>query len=178
MNLNIMTVEDATKVAEAVKATKKSPEDIAKDGQLALDGETPQVSADDVYSTLLKIVPVPLLGFYLAFQNLWLTVAGDDRQEILFITASWKQFATWATLGIFAVLVPLLLHQNKVHRVSQLAIAFVAFVVLATASPGPFQLIGGWKEWGGTAALFAMGVLLLFYRPAKLPDSVLTNSGP
>jgi hypothetical protein len=178
MNLNVFTVDDAATVADAVKTTTKTPVQIAKDGQSATGGETPQVSADDVYTTLLKIVPVPLLGFYLAFQNLWLAVADDGRREFWVITASAKQFATWATLAVFALLVPLFLRQNKVHRVSQLGIAFLAFVVLATVSQGPFQLITGWEDWIGTAALFAMGTHLLFYKPKKLPDNVLANSGP
>jgi hypothetical protein len=178
MNLNIFTVKDATRVADAVRTTNKSGEQIAKDGELAVGGDTPQVSADDVYSQLLKIVPVPLLGFYLAFENLWLTVAGDDRHKILFVTASSKQFATWATLVVFAVLIPLFLLQNKVHRGTQIGVAVLAFVVLATASQGPFQLLSGWKEWIGTAALFAMGVVLLFYRPRDLTNEELEHSGP
>jgi hypothetical protein len=178
VNLNIFTPEDAAAVANAVKASDKGGQAIAEEGQTRVGGETPQVSADDVYGKLLKIVPVPLLGFYLAFENLWFTVADDDRHEILFVTASYKQFAAWATLVVFVVLVPLFLHQNKVHRWTQMVMASLAFVVLATSSQGPFQLIGAWKDWIGTAALLAMGVALLFYQPNKLPDNVIPRSQP
>jgi hypothetical protein len=59
-----------------------------------------------------------------------------------------------------------------------MVMACLAFVVLATSSQGPFQLIGAWEDWIGTAALLAMGVALLFYQPNKLPDNVIQGSRP
>ncbi len=76
MNLNVMTVGDAAKIADAVKSSDQSGAAIAQDGKQRTGGETPQVSADDTYSMLLKLVPVPLLGFYLALENLFLTNMG------------------------------------------------------------------------------------------------------
>jgi hypothetical protein len=178
MNLNVITTNDATRITAGIKGSAESAEVIAAEATAAPAGQTPQVSADDVYTTLLKIVPVPLLGFYLAFQTLWLSVAGDDKHTILGITATAKEFAMWATLIVFLVLVVLFLLQRKVKRGLQYIVTVVAFAVLATASQGPFQLLSWWKEWIGTAALFGMGVLLIFYQPRDLSDTEVATMTP
>ncbi|HEX5619361.1 MAG TPA: hypothetical protein VFX51_13135 [Solirubrobacteraceae bacterium] len=178
MNLNVITPHDAARMTAAIKESDKTATTIAEEATQAPTGETPQVSADDVYTTLLKIVPVPLLGFYLAFQTLWLSVAGDDTHEFLFITATSKQFATWATLIVFLVLVVLFLLQRKIKRGLQYIVTVVAFAVLATASQGPFQLASWWKEWIGTAALFGMGVVLIFYQPRDLSADDIAKMTP
>jgi hypothetical protein len=178
MNLNVITPRDAARITSAIKSSGKSAQQIATEATDARAGETPQVSADDVYTTLLKIVPVPLLGFYLAFQMLWLSVAGDDRHTILGITATAKEFALWTTLVVFLVLVVLFLLERKVQRGLQYVVTVLAFAVLATASQGPFQLLSWWKEWIGTAALLAMGTLLIFYTPRDLSEEEVATMKP
>jgi hypothetical protein len=178
MNLNVITANDAARITGAIKRSDKTPEALAAEATAAPAGKTPQVAADDVYTTLLKIVPVPLLGFYLAFQTLWLSVVGDGKHTILGVTATAKEFVMWGTLVVFLVLVVLFLLQRNVQRGLQYIVTVLGFTVLATASQGPFQLLSWWKEWIGTAALFAMGVLMIFYQPRDLDSSEIATMTP
>ena len=58
MNLNIMTVADAAKITEAVKASPKPANTIADEGRKRATGKTPQVAADDLYGIGQRILRV------------------------------------------------------------------------------------------------------------------------
>jgi hypothetical protein len=180
MNLNVFTVADATKVAEKVKLTGKTAGAIATDGQEKEPGKTPQVSADDTYTKLLKYVPVPLLGFYLAIEGTLLSGLEHYNKvhKVLFFKGSTKEYICWATLVVFAALVPWYLQRNGVKRPLQLTVSAVCFVALAAASQGPFQLWDDWKAWIGSVALFVAGTILYLYNPDPLPDDVIGDVNP
>src|SRR5947208_14679411 len=103
MNLNVLTVNDAASIGDAVKASSKTGSQIAQDGKDRIGGETPQVSADDTYSKLLKLVPVPMLGFYLALENLFLANMSSKPHKVTFFTASPKEVAAWLILVAFVI---------------------------------------------------------------------------
>ena len=133
MNLNLITDEDAAKVVGAVRASHSSSADLATDAKKAAVGETPQVAADDVYSKLLKLVPIPIYAPYLTIESLLLSsVSSDDRLKILFVDLSAKQWACWATLVLFAALVPWYLARGGVVRARQLIVTTVGFMVFWT----------------------------------------------
>jgi hypothetical protein len=169
MNLNVITPQDATVLASAVKTTPKEPEDIAAEGQARPTGTTPQVAADDLYTKVVKYIPTPLIGLYLVMINLFLSGFESERS---------KEIACWITFGVFTILVVLFLRNRKVHRPHQIAVSVGAFIAWATASPGPFQLIGGWKEWIGTAALVAVSAIFVVWQVKPLPQDVLNESAP
>jgi hypothetical protein len=164
VDLNVFTSRDAERVAAKVKATTEAPRDIAERGVTAK--AAPQVTTDDLYARILKYIPAPLIGLYLMITNLWLGVLKGGAEEV----------AAWITLVAFAALVVAFLLNRKVRRKSQIAVSVLAFVAWAAASPGPFELIGGWNEAFGTIALAAAVALLVVFRPGPLPDSVIEET--
>src|SRR3712207_5366827 len=113
MKLNIVTADDATRMAAAVKQTPKTPREIAEDGQRRTPGETPQVTADDLYTQVLKFVPTPLIGLYLFAVNAALSsFQGDTERTVL-----------WVIFIVFVLAVIGFLRSRKVHRVRQIALS-------------------------------------------------------
>jgi hypothetical protein len=168
MNLNILTVKDATTLAQAVKDSPKTPEEIAREGKDALPGETPQVTADDLYTQVLKFVPTPLVGLYLLSVNAALS-AFDGKDE---------RTALWIIFIVFTVAVIFFLRTRKVRRAKQIAISVAAFVAWVAASPGPFQAIKNYPEVIGTFALVAMVLVILVFQIKPLADEELKESAP
>jgi len=171
MNLNIMTTEDATRLTEAVKASPKSAETIASEGQAAVPGNTPQVSADDVYTQILKYIPSALIGLYLLIVNV--LVGSISSKEI-----DAKRLWCGVTFGVFLLLIPIFLRSRKVARWSQIVISMLAFAAWAAASPGIFELIKGYPDWIGTIALALALALFVSFRVSPLPENVINDSAP
>lgn len=168
MNLNIFTQDDASKVADAVKATPKSGAQIAQEAKDRPPGETPQVAADDIYSQVLKYVPTPLLGLYLVAVNAAVSSFSGNTERV----------TLWVIFGIFAISVVGFLRTRKVERWEQVAISVAAFVAWVAASPGPFQAIHNYPDVIGTFALIAVVLVTLVFHLKPLPDDVINDSAP
>jgi hypothetical protein len=168
VNLNIFTANDAARVAEAVKATEKSGTDIALEGQARKPGETPQVSADDLYSQIVKYVPTPLLGLYLLAVNAASSSFSGNTERV----------TLWVIFIVFGVAVVGFLRTRKVDRWTQIGISVAAFAAWVAASPGPFQAIAGYPDVIGTFALIAVVLVTLVFHLNPLPDEVINDSKP
>lgn len=168
MNLNVLTVDDAAKIADAVKGSEKSGKEIAEDGKERKPGETPQVAADDLYSQVVKYVPTPLIGLYLITVNAALGALSGDGERV----------ALWIIFALFAIAVVGFLHTRKVRRRGQIALSVVAFTAWVAASPGPFQAINGYPEVIGTFALIAVVLFVLVFQLKPLPQNVIDDSKP
>jgi hypothetical protein len=168
VNLNILTVDDAAAVADAVKATDKSPREIATEGRDRRPGETPQVTADDLYAQVVKYVPTPLIGLYLLAVNAALSAFSDDDERI----------ALWVIFVVFVLAVIGFLRTRGVHRPLQIGVSIAAFVAWVAASPGPFQAIKDYPEVIGTFALLAVVLVTLVFRLKPLPTSVINDAKP
>jgi hypothetical protein len=168
VNLNIFTEKDAEVIADAVKTTSKTGRAIAREGKEKLPGKTPQVTADDLYSQVLKYVPTPLIGLYLVAVNAALSsFSGDTEKAFL-----------WGIFVLFTIAVGVFLLKRGVKRVSQIAISLAAFVAWVTASPGPFQVIDGYPEVIGTFALLAVTVVALVLQLKPLPADAIEEALP
>lgn len=157
MDLNVYTVGDAVPVAEAVKQDDAPATEIADPSIKTSSGTDPQVSADDTYAKVLKFVPAPLIGIYIAVTNAVLTK--EDPSETLL----------WIILAVFLAATVGFLLMRGVKRVAQIAISVVAFAAVATATPGPFQTIDGWDTLYSTLILAAVGVLLVVFPLKPIP---------
>ena len=118
MNLNVLTVDDAAELADAVKKSPKSGKQIAAEGQARKPGQTPQVTADDLYTQVLKFVPTPLIGLYLITVNAALSsFSGTD-----------ERVALWVIFAVFALAVIGFLRTRDVRRKGQIAVSVGAFI--------------------------------------------------
>jgi hypothetical protein len=168
MNLNIMTVADAAKVADAVKVSDKSGEVIAEEGMARVPGETPQVAGDDLYSQVVKYVPTPLIGLYLVAVNAALSSFSGHSERV----------ALWIIFLVFAAAIVAFLRTRGVRRLGQIVISVAAFVAWVAASPGPFQSIKDYPEVIGTFALLGVILVTLVFKLKPLPDSVINEVKP
>ena len=168
MNLNVMTKEDAARIADAVKATDKPADEIAEEARDRPPGETPQVAADDLYSQVLKYVPTPLIGLYLIAVNAALSSFDGDAER----------WALWIIFVLFALAVIAFMRTRKVHRVKQIAVSLGAFVAWVAASPGPFQAIKDYPEVMGTFALLAVALAATVFQLKPLPDEAVDKAKP
>jgi hypothetical protein len=172
MNLNIITAEDATRIAAATRVTETPPSEIAKQGTTRKAGKVPQVTEDDLYTRILKFIPVPLIGLYLFIVNGVLgTIKEKDHHDA-------RRIVVWLVFIGFGALIAIYLHNSGVHRKMQIAISLIAYGAWATASAGPFQLISGWND--GFASLIAAGVVAIAFafKVKPLPSDVIDNIKP
>jgi hypothetical protein len=79
----------------------------------------------------------------------------------------------WGAFVVFSALIVIFLRHRSVHRWTQIGVSVLAFWAWAAASPGPFQLIHGWKEVFGTLALIGAVAVLIAWNAQPLPDAVL-----
>ncbi len=162
MNLNYITEEDAVKSADAVKTTTASAEDIANPDKKTDVGKRPQVTADDLYSKLLKFIPAPLLGIYLMATNVivGMTNLGQQLIEALLL----------GVLVFFVIATIVFLKVRKV-RTGQVWMSATAFIVFAAGSPGWFTYLNWWQPAFATLALIAVAVVIVVFKPtAALPQ--------
>lgn len=160
MDLNIYTETDAEKAAVTVKNDPAPVADIANPDKETKSGKT--LTKDDVYGRVLKYVPAPLIGLYLMATNLVISRAGDGEEP--------SELTLWIILGVALVIILSFLVKREVKRVSQLALSAVAFLAVASASPGPFQQIENWDELWGTLALIAVAAVLVVFKPDPIPE--------
>jgi hypothetical protein len=168
VNLNVLTVDDAAEIAESVKRSGKSGNEIAREGKQRLPGATPQVSADDLYTQVLKFVPTPLIGLYLFTVNAALSAFSGKGERV----------ALWVIFGVFTLAIIGFLRTRKVRRGGQIALSVLAFIAWVAASPGPFQAIKDYPEVIGTFALTAVVLAVLVFQLKPLPKNVLEESMP
>jgi hypothetical protein len=168
VNLNVVTLDDAERMAEAVKATSKPPREVAAEGRRRSGGRTPQVTADDLYTQVVKYVPTPLIGLYLVAVNAALS-SFSGRTE---------RWALWIIFVVFAVAIIWFLRTRNVRRPAQIVLSVAAFVAWVAASPGPFQAIKDYPEVIGTFALLAVVLVTLVFRLKPLPDDVIDDAKP
>jgi FtsH-binding integral membrane protein len=169
MNLNVFTQQDATRIAEAVKATDKTAEQVAEQGKDP-EGKAPQVTEDSLYARVLKYIPAPLIGLYLLAVNTFLSVFKTEETA--------RKVSTWITFVVAAILIAVYLKQRGVKRVTQIGISLLAFVAWAVASPGPFQQIHKYEPWWGTVALILVSAVFLSVKIEPLPESVINETKP
>ena len=168
MNLNVLTVDDAAELADAVKKSPKSGQEIAAEGQARKPGQTPQVTADDLYTQVLKFVPTPLIGLYLITVNAALSsFSGTD-----------ERVALWVIFAVFALAVIGFLRTREVRRKGQIAVSVGAFIAWCAASPGPFQAIKDYPEVIGTFALIAIVLATAVFKLQPLSREVLEDAKP
>jgi hypothetical protein len=161
VNLNYITTSDAVAAAIAVKNTKASAQDVADPGTTTDAGKVPQVTADDLYSKILKFIPAPLLGIYLMATNVIIEMAPDNQKP--------NQWLLLGALVLFVVATIAFLKVRKV-RTSQVWMSATAFVVFAMGSPGWFQYQGWWRPGVATLALIlAAGLIVVFEPKTPLP---------
>jgi hypothetical protein len=168
INLNVLTIEDATRVADAVKETEKSAQTIATEGKERSPGSTPQVTADDLYAQVVKYVPTPLIGLYLFAVNAALSSFAGKGERV----------ALWIIFCVFVLATIGFLRNRGVRRPGQIALSVAAFIAWIAASPGPFQAIKEYPEVIGTFALLAVVLVTLVFRLKPLPDAVINEIKP
>jgi hypothetical protein len=163
MNLNYITTNDAVAAAIAVKSTRASANDVA-DPQTTTDaGKVPQVTADDLYSKILKFIPAPLLGIYLMATNVIIGMPPQGQQP--------NQWLLLGALVLFVIATIAFLKVRKV-RTTQVWISAFAFVVFAMGSPGWFQYQGWWHPAVATLALIlGAGLIVVFEPKTPLPSN-------
>lgn len=173
MDLNIITQADAVAAVKAVQEDTADPALIADPKAKTKAGLEPEVTFDDAYAKLLKIVPVPVAGAYAA--STAAVIAATDLDDAAHDWAMWGIFAFYFLMVIAYYAV------KKVERWIQWLLALVAFVAVATATPGPFTEISGWNTVFGTIAVFAAGTMIAIFSPQPLKrnqaDST-TNANP
>jgi hypothetical protein len=160
VDLNIYTEADAEKAAVTVKNDPASAADIANPDKDTKSGET--LTKDDVYGRVLKYVPAPLIGLYLMATNLVISQADEGEEP--------SEETLWVILVVALIAIIGFLVKREVKRVSQLVLSAVAFLAVASASPGPFQQIDDWNELWGTLALIGAAALLIVFKPKALPE--------
>ena len=164
MNLNVITQDDAEKLADAVKTTDTPAPTIANPNT----SNGPQVTADDLYARLLKYIPAPLLGIYLFLVNAVVKI--NDH--------SLRQVAVIAWYVVMAVLVVVYLRTRKVKRNSQIGVALLAFTGYAFASSGPDKAFGWYDPLMGSAALAIVAAVLVATNPSDLSPDVINDLKP
>lgn len=156
MNLNYITQSDAAEAVEAVRADEAPPADVADPSKVTDAGKAPQVTADDLYSKLLKFIPAPLVGIYLMAANLFIGLPDEGKEPSSALLLGTLVFFLIATIAYLVV--------RKV-RLGQIAISSLAFVVFAAGSPGWFQYLDWWQPEFATVALIVVAVLIIVFRP-------------
>jgi FtsH-binding integral membrane protein len=162
MNLNVITPDDATKAVNAVKADPSPADEITDETKPTPAGTAPQVTADDLYSRLLKYIPAPLIGIYLFVINAIYAATNEGEQP--------SELLLWIVFVFFLAATVGWLIKRKVVRVPQIGVSVLAFAAYATATPGPFQLIDGWDSLYATLAIAAVAVGLIVFQPGPLPE--------
>src|SRR5207302_287940 len=109
-------------------------EQLARRGRSA-PAKAPQITEDDLYARLLKYIPAPLIGLYLMASN---AIVGSAKGNV-------EKGLAWGAFVVFVVAVAMFLRGRGVKRRRQIVVSLAAFAAWAAASPGPFQLIGGWE---------------------------------
>jgi len=160
MDLNIYTQADAERAAKTVKGDPASPGEIADPNNETDSGKT--LTKDDVYGRVLKYVPAPLIGLYLMATNLVISQADEGEEP--------SEKTLWVILIVAVIAIIGFLVKREVKRVSQLVLSAVAFLAVASASPGPFQQIDDWNELWGTLALIGAAALFVVFKPKALPE--------
>lgn len=169
VNLNIMTPEDAAAIGQSVKQSEKSAQVIATEGQQRRTGKTPQVTADDAYTRILKYIPAPLIGLYLLIVNALLGSLDETNHHDA------RRWACWIILVVFAALIAAYLHNTGVKRTSQIVVSILAYLAWAAASPGPFQLLHWWNDGYATAALGVVLAIAFAFQLNPLPDTAISD---
>jgi hypothetical protein len=162
MNRNIVTANDASQLKVAAKAGKF--DDLG-------GGEGEGVStpaADDFTSRLMKLVPIEVIGTYLAATALLDPVPNTTNRKIVM----------WIVFGVMLVMTPLYLRrQAKVIRKKQLGVSAAAFAVWAFALGGPFQLAwSGYEVWMGGIAVILFTFVLSGLGFAPIPEAKLAKA--
>jgi hypothetical protein len=161
MDLNVITTEDAVTTVGKVKADPAAAAEIADPKRETAAGKVPEVTADDLYSRLLKYIPGPQIGIYLFVTNAVYGATDDDKDP--------SEALLWIVLVFFLAATVAWLVRRGVKRLGQIVVSVLAFVAFATASPGPFQLISGWDALYGTLAIAGVAVVMIVFQPGELP---------
>lgn len=139
MNLNVITTADAIRTLSAVKEDAAAPAAVADESMRTQSGRAPQVTADDLYSRLLKYIPAPLIGTYLFLVDAVHGGTGGTQKPAAVLL--------WSLLFVFLAVTVAWLVQREVKRPLQIGVSILAFAAFATASQGPFQTIPGWQPY-------------------------------
>jgi uncharacterized membrane protein len=166
MNLNVITTADAVRTLSAVRRDDALPAQVANEGVRTQSGKAPQITADDLYSRLLKYIPAPLIGTYLFLVDAVHGGTGGTQEPAAALL--------WSLLVVFLAVTAAWLVQRGVKRPLQIGASILAFAAFATASQGPFQTIPGWQPYYSTLAIGIVAALLLAFRPGPLPEDAST----
>lgn len=164
-----MTVEDAIANVKAVQSDSDPAESVADPKVKTESGTTPQVTYDDNYSKLMKIIPAPIAGGYVAAMGIMLTATDTSDGA--------HDFLTWGLFALFLVGTIAFLAVRGVARFSQLLLSGVAFAAIATVTPGPFTELSGWDTAYGAVAVIVAGVALAIFQPDPLPQAGQAGGG-
>lgn len=166
MNLNVITTADAVRTISAVREDTALPAQVANEGFRTQAAKAPQVTADDLYSRLLKYIPAPLIGTYLFVVNVVHSGLGAGQKP--------SAALLWILLAVFLAVTAVWLLRRGVKRPLQIGVSILAFAAFATASQGPFQTIPGWQPFYSTVAIAIVGAVLLAFTPGPLPGDATT----
>lgn len=152
MELNILTSEGDVERAQEL-AAGTSPI-LFPDSGLPAPAEAPKDNdIDDWYGRLLKFTPAPVVGAYLAIQNIVKSVQ---------LSRGW-QIATLAIILLLLLgLVFLFYRRRGVVRHSQIALSLVAFAVWAIGITFP--------HWITSIAIILMAAFLVALNISPLPS--------
>ena len=163
MDLNVVSPEEAQANLEAVKADKSAHALIANPSVSTPSGKSPQVSYDDTYSKLLKIVPAPVAGAYTA--SVAIVIAATN------VGAGVRHLLLWGLFVFFLAATVAYLVMRGIKHQLQIAMSAIAFIAIATATPGPFTQIKGWSTAFGSVAVIVVGAIIVIVDPSALKPS-------
>lgn len=121
--------------------------------------------ADDFWNRLMKGIPLPVIGGYLATADILNSVTDDESQGA-------REIVFWLVYLFFGVITPLFARRVLgVIRRRQLVLSTVAFLLWGFALGGPFDIsFAWWAPWIGGIAVICSAVLLMVIEPASARD--------
>lgn len=169
MQWNIITQRDVTAANErlAPQSETTPPDSAGGAGGEGVTGTVPPGTpvADDFWNRLMKGIPLPIIGGYLAVTDILNSVTDDSSQSA-------REIVFWLVFLFFTIITPFFgRNVLKVTRKRQLTLSTAAFVIWAFALGGPFELtLSWWAPWMGGIAVICSAVLLMVIEPASDQD--------
>jgi hypothetical protein len=161
MEWNIVTQRDVNAAVERQAESTAATE--ATDGPPPPPAGTP--TADDFWNRLMKGIPLPVIGGYLAASDILNSVTDTSSQRA-------REVAFWLVFLFFVTMTPLFAKRIlKVTRRRQRMVSAAAFATWGFALGGPFDIsFGWWAPWMGALAVILGATLLWVIDPASEKD--------
>lgn len=130
--------------------------DVARRKKLPLEKQADiQTVPDDWYNRLLKFIPVPIIGGYLAAEGILPEIAESPNARKLWL---------WVIFAVLGVFTWGYLWSRGLRRRLQVLVAVGSYVVWVFALGGPFQAqFKSWEPWMGSLAVILTAVGLVAF---------------